>query len=62
MDGKYFTFEEYKKLVEGNQKDKNDDLIYLYTTNKEEQYSYIQHAQNKGYDVLIMDGQLDVCH
>ncbi|HOG05637.1 MAG TPA: molecular chaperone HtpG, partial [Paludibacter sp.] len=41
VDGKYFTFEEYKKLVEGNQKDKNDDLIYLYTTNKEEQYSYI---------------------
>ena len=60
VDGKYFTFDEYKKLVEGNQKDKNDDLIYLYTTNKEEQYSYIQHAQDKGYDVLIMDGQLDV--
>ena len=43
-----------------NQKDKNGDLIYLYTTNRDEQYSYIQHAIDKGYDVLIMDGQLDV--
>lgn len=60
MEGKYFTFEEYKDLVKENQKDKNGDLIYLYTTNKEEQYSYIQHAKDKGYDVLIMDGQLDV--
>ncbi|MEA4984128.1 Chaperone protein HtpG [bioreactor metagenome] len=60
VDGKYFTFEEYKDLVKENQQDKNKDLIYLYTTNKEEQYSYIQHAKEKGYDVLIMDGQLDV--
>ena len=60
MEGKFFTFEEYKDLVKENQKDKNGDLIYLYTTNKEEQYSYIQHAKDKGYDVLIMDGQLDV--
>lgn len=60
VEGKYFTFEEYKELVQENQKDKNGDLIYLYTTNKEEQYSYIQHAKDKGYDVLIMDGQLDV--
>lgn len=60
VDGKYYTFEEYKDLVKENQKDKNGDLIYLYTTNKEEQYSYIQHAKDKGYDVLIMDGQLDV--
>ncbi len=60
VDGKYFTFEEYKDLVKENQEDKNKDLIYLYTTNKEEQYSYIQHAKDKGYDVLIMDGQLDV--
>lgn len=60
VDGKYFTFEEYKDLVKENQQDKNKDLIYLYTTNKEEQYSYIQHAKDKGYDVLIMDGQLDV--
>lgn len=60
VDGKYFTFEEYKELVKENQKDKNGDLIYLYTTNRDEQYSYIQHAKDKGYDVLIMDGQLDV--
>ena len=60
VDGKYFTFDEYKKLVEENQKDKNGDLIYLYTTQQDEQYSYIQQAQDKGYDVLIMDGQLDV--
>lgn len=60
VDGQYFTFEEYKDLVSENQKDKNGDLIYLYTTNKDEQYSYIQHAREKGYDVLVMDGQLDV--
>jgi len=60
IDSKYFTFEEYKTLVGENQKDKNGDLIYLYTTNADEQYSYIQHAKDKGYDVLIMDGQLDV--
>jgi len=60
VDGKYFTFDEYKELVKENQKDKNGDLIYLYTTNKNDQYSYIQHATDKGYDVLVMDGQLDV--
>ncbi|GAB1416435.1 molecular chaperone HtpG [Paludibacter sp.] len=60
VEGKYFTFEEYKELVKDNQKDKNGDLIYLYTTNKQEQYSYIQNAKDKDYDVLIMDGQLDV--
>ncbi|MDP4239071.1 MAG: molecular chaperone HtpG [Bacteroidota bacterium] len=60
IDGKYFTFEEYKSLVGENQKDKNGDLIYLYANNSDEQYSYIQHAKDKGYDVLIMDGQLDV--
>lgn len=60
VDGKYFTFEEYKELVKEPQKDKNGDLIYLYTTNRDEQYSYIQHAKDKGYDVLVMDGQLDV--
>jgi len=60
VDGKYFTFDEYKDLVKEHQKDKNGDLIYLYTTNRDEQYSYIQHAKDKGYDVLIMDGQLDV--
>jgi molecular chaperone HtpG len=60
IEGKYFTFEEYKDQVKENQTDKNGDLIYLYTTNKDEQYSYIQHAKDKGYDVLVMDGQLDV--
>ena len=60
IDGKYFTFDEYKALVGENQKDKNGDLIYLYANNSDEQYSYIQHAKDKGYDVLIMDGQLDV--
>ena len=60
VDGKYFTLEEYKTLIGENQKDKDDTLIYLYTTNKDEQYSYIQGAKDKGYDVLLMDGQLDV--
>jgi len=60
VDGKYFTFEEYKTLVGENQKDKNGEVIYLYASNSDEQYSYIQHAKDKGYDVLIMDGQLDV--
>ena len=60
IEGKYFTFEEYKSLVGENQKDKNGDVIYLYANNIDEQYSYIQHAKDKGYDVLIMDGQLDV--
>ena len=59
IDGKYFTFEEYEKLIKENQTDKNKTLIYLYTNNKEEQFSYIEAAQNKGYDVLMMDGQLD---
>lgn len=59
VDGKYFTFEEYETLIKENQTDKNKTLIYLYTNNKEEQFSYIEAAQNKGYDVLIMDGQLD---
>ncbi len=60
IDEKYFTFEEYKDLVKENQTDKNGDLIYLYTTDKDGQYSYIQSAKDKGYDVLVMDGQLDV--
>ena len=59
-DGKYFTFDEYKTLIEGAQKDKNDMLVYLYATDKEEQYSYIQAAKDKGYSVLLLDGQLDV--
>ena len=59
-EGKYFTFEEYKKLIEASQKDKDDQLVYLYATDKEEQYSYIKAAQDKGYSVLLFDGQLDV--
>jgi molecular chaperone HtpG len=60
VEGKYFTFDEYKTLIEGAQKDKDDQLIYLYATDKEEQYSYIQAAKDKGYSVLLLDGQLDV--
>jgi len=60
VEGKYFTFEEYKTLVGENQKDKNGEVIYLYTNNIDEQYSYVEHAKEKGYDVLLMDGQLDV--
>ncbi|MEE3483155.1 MAG: molecular chaperone HtpG [Bacteroidales bacterium] len=60
VDGKYFTLEEYKTLIEANQTDKDKNLIYLYATNKEEQYTYINAAKSKGYDVLMLDGQLDV--
>ena len=59
-EGKYFTFDEYKTLIESAQKDKDGNLIYLYATDKEEQYSYIQAAKDKGYSVLLLDGQLDV--
>ncbi len=59
-DNKYYTFEEYKTLVKDNQTDKEGNLIYLYSNNVEEQYSYIEAAKNKGYNVLLMDGQLDV--
>jgi molecular chaperone HtpG len=59
-EGKYFTFDEYKTLIEASQKDKDDQLVYLYATDKEEQYSYIKAAQDKGYSVLLLDGQLDV--
>ena len=60
VNGKYFTFDEYKKLIEASQKDKDDTLIYLYATDKDEQYSYIKAAEDKGYSVLLLDGQLDV--
>ncbi len=60
VDGKYFTLEEYKTLVKDSQTDKEGNLIYLYTNSKEDQYSYIQAAKDKGYSVLMMDGQLDV--
>ncbi len=58
-EGKYFTFEEYEELVKANQTDKDNNLIYLYTTDPVGQYSFIEEAKNKGYDVLVMDGQLD---
>ena len=58
-DDKFFSYEEYKTLIEPNQTDKDKRLVYLYTANKEEQYSYIESARNKGYDVLIFDSQLD---
>ena len=58
-EGKFFTLDEYKTLIESNQTDKDGQLIYLYASDKEAQYSYIDHAKAKGYDVLIMDGQLD---
>ena len=58
-DDKYYTFEEYEKLIKDNQTDKNKTLTYLYATNKDEQYSFIEAAKSKGYDVLLMDGHLD---
>ncbi len=59
VDGKYFTFEEYKNLIKDNQTDKDGNLIVLYANNKQNQYSFIESAQNKGYNVLLLDGQLD---
>lgn len=59
VDGKYFTYEEYKTLIKDAQTDKDGNLIYLYATNKNEQYSYIETAKAKGYSVLLFDGQLD---
>ena len=60
VDGKNFTFEEYKTLIKDNQTDKDGMLVYLYATEKEEQYSYIETARAKGYSVLLANGQLDV--
>lgn len=60
VEGKFFTFEEYKTLIKDNQTDKNGDLVYLYATDKEEQYTYVKAAVDKGYSVLLLDGQLDV--
>ena len=59
-DNKHYTFEEYQTLIKDNQTDKDGNLIYLYANNKDEQFSYIEAATNKGYNVLLMDGQLDV--
>lgn len=60
VDGKSFTFDEYKTLIKDNQTDKDGNLIYLYATDKEEQFTYINDAKKKGYSVMIADGQLDV--
>ena len=60
IDGKYFTFEEYKGQIKENQVDKNNDLIILYAQDADASYAYIQRAKEKGYDVLLMDGELDV--
>ena len=59
VDGKHFTYEEYKTLIKDNQTDKDGNLVYLYANNVEEQYSYIEAARGKGYSVVLMDGQLD---
>ncbi len=58
-DGKYYTIDEYKALIETAQTDKDGALVFLYSTNPTEQYTYIQAANDKGYSVLLMDGQLD---
>ena len=59
VDGKYYTLEEYETLIKENQKNKDDQLVYLYAQDPESQYTYIQAAKDKGYNVLLMDGQLD---
>ncbi len=58
-EGKYFTLEEYRQLVEASQTDKDGDVVYIYATDPTAQYSYIEAATEKGYNVLVMDGQLD---
>lgn len=59
VNDNYYTLEEYRKLVESSQTDREDNVIYLYATDKTGQYSYVQAAENKGYNVLLLDGQLD---
>ena len=59
IDGKYYTIDEYKELIKANQTDKDETLVYLYANNRDAQYSAIEAAKEKGYDVLLMDGQLD---
>ena len=59
-EGKYYTFDEYQTLIKDNQTDKEGNLIYLYANNIDEQYTYVDTAKNKGYSVLLLDGQLDV--
>ncbi|MBQ0104313.1 MAG: molecular chaperone HtpG [Prevotellaceae bacterium] len=58
-EGKYFTYDEYRDLIKGEQTDKDGNVIYLYAQNREAQYTYIKAAQDKGYNVLLMDGELD---
>ena len=60
VENKFFTLDEYKTLINSEQTDKDGNLIYLYTTNKDEQYAYISEAKERAYNVLVMDGQLDV--
>ena len=60
VDGKHYTYDEYKTLIKDNQTDKDGNLVYLYATDKEGQYSFIESAKAKGYSVLLFDGQLDV--
>ncbi len=60
VEGKYYTFEEYKKEIEANQKDKYDKLVFIYTNDKEAQHSYIQSAKEHGYNILLMDNIIDV--
>jgi len=60
VDGKYFTYDEYRTLIKDNQTDKDGQLVCLYTNNKEEQYSYVEAARAKGYSVLLLEGELDV--
>lgn len=59
-DSKHYTFDEYKSLIKDNQTDKDGNVIYLYANDKDEQYGYIESAKNKGYNVLLMNGQLDI--
>ena len=59
-DNTFFTLDEYKTLISSNQTDKDGNCIYLYATNKDEQYAYIEQAKERAYDVLLMDGQLDI--
>ena len=60
VDGKHYTYDEYRTLIKDNQTDKEGQLVYLYATDKEEQYSFVEAARAKGYSVLLFDGQLDV--
>lgn len=58
-DGKYFSLEDYRKAIAENQTDKDKKVVYLYATDTDEQYAFIEAAKNKGYDVLLMDRELD---